>query len=62
MGKLFEVLQSMKETFRYMAIQKGKHHYDSDLDEPLAKVTKTSVSKSLDTRKAHISHNVSQRA
>ena len=40
MGKLFEVLQNMGEAFQYMAAQQGRYHYDSDLDEPLAKVDK----------------------
>ena len=53
MGKLFEVLQNMGEAFQYMAAQQGRYHYDSDLDKPLAKVAKTSVSESLDTSKAH---------
>ena len=53
MGKLFEVLQNMGEAFQYMASQEGRYHYGSDLDEPLAKVAKTSVSEPLDTSKAH---------
>ena len=55
MGKLFEVLQNMGEAFQYMAAQQGRYHYDSDLDEPLAKVAKTSIGEPLDTSKAHIS-------
>ena len=43
----------MREAFQYMAAQQGKYHYDSDLDEPLAKVAKTSMSEPLDTSKAH---------
>ena len=43
-----------------MVTQQGRHHCDSDLDEPLAKAAKTSVSELLETSKAHdISHNVS---
>ena len=60
MGKMFEVLQNMGEAFQHMATKQGRHHYDSDLDEPLAKVAKTSVSEPLETSKAHdISHDVS---
>ena len=60
MGKMFEVLQNMGEAFQHMATQQGRHHYDSGLDEPLAKVAKTSVSEPLETSKAHdISHDVS---
>ena len=60
MGKMFEVLQNMGEAFQYMAAKQGRHHYDSDLDEPVAKIAKASVSEPLNTSKAHdISHNVS---
>ena len=43
-GKMFEVLQNMGEAFQHMATQQGRHHCNSDLDEPLAEVAKTSSS------------------
>ena len=50
----------MGEVFQHMANQQGRHHYDSNLDEPLAKVAKTSVSEPLEKSKAHdVSHDVS---